>query len=245
MFNKSRVIGLFVALAFVFVLAGAAAQQSATPQKTTKECSQETVICPVSGEKINKAEAKISWEYKGKTYYFCCEECKAKFMKDPESYLQKKPEGKSECKDVYVCPKCQDVKSDKPGKCPKCGMDLVKMEPGKDIIIKKVQMEGPMHEKGMMMEHEPGMPGMMMHRGIMAHGLMGGCPLTSKDVDFKVEYIKDGVVVTVTSKNIDTVKIIQGHAAMMKQRCQAGCQDQGIKKEVVIKEEIKKEPDKK
>ena len=27
---------------------------------------------------------------------------------------------------VYVCPMCPGVKSDKPGKCPKCGMDLVK-----------------------------------------------------------------------------------------------------------------------
>ena len=29
-------------------------------------------------------------------------------------------------KAVYVCPMHSDVVSDKPGKCPKCGMDLVK-----------------------------------------------------------------------------------------------------------------------
>ena len=29
-------------------------------------------------------------------------------------------------KAVYVCPMDSDVVSDKPGKCPKCGMDLVK-----------------------------------------------------------------------------------------------------------------------
>ena len=26
---------------------------------------------------------------------------------------------------VYICPMHLDVKSDKPGSCPKCGMDLV------------------------------------------------------------------------------------------------------------------------
>lgn len=29
---------------------------------------------------------------------------------------------------VYTCPMHPDVKSDKPGKCPKCGMDLVKQK---------------------------------------------------------------------------------------------------------------------
>lgn len=28
--------------------------------------------------------------------------------------------------DTYTCPMHPEVKSDKPGKCPKCGMDLVK-----------------------------------------------------------------------------------------------------------------------
>jgi len=35
---------------------------------------------------------------------------------------------KPAAKDVYVCPMC-DIKSDKPGKCPHCGMDLVKETP--------------------------------------------------------------------------------------------------------------------
>jgi YHS domain-containing protein len=237
MLNKSRVLSLIVALTFVFVLMGQAQQKT-----------EETVTCPVSGEMMKKAEAKISGEYKGTTYYFCCDGCKVKFMKDPELYLQKKTEAQAACKDVYGCPMCKDVKSEKPGKCSKCGMDMVKAEPGKDIIIKKVVMEGPMHDKGMMMKHQPGGCGMMMGQGLK--GLQGpGCPMMSKDVDFKVEYTKDGVVITVTSKNLDTVKIIQGHAAQMKNRCQADCQadcqGQVIKKEVIKKEELKKEPDKK
>ncbi len=30
-----------------------------------------------------------------------------------------------ETKEVYTCPMHSEVNSDKPGKCPKCGMDLV------------------------------------------------------------------------------------------------------------------------
>lgn len=37
-----------------------------------------------------------------------------------------KPAPKSASADVYICPMCPDVKSDKPGQCPKCHMDLVK-----------------------------------------------------------------------------------------------------------------------
>jgi hypothetical protein len=37
----------------------------------------------------------------------------------------KKPEANSEMS-AYICPMDSDVTSDKPGKCPKCGMDLVK-----------------------------------------------------------------------------------------------------------------------
>ncbi len=251
MFTKSRMVSLLAVLAFIFVLAGQAQLKA-----------DETVTCPVSGKQMIKAEAKVTWEYKGQTYYFCCEKSKAKFVADPESFLKKKVEALPAAKDVYLCPMCKDVKSDKPGKCPKCGMDLVKLEPGKDFV-KKIVIKGP--EGGMMGHGEgpgqmmwfeaPAAPGMMMHKGMMMHGamkgrgMMGGCPMMNKDVDFKVDYTKDGVVVTLTSKDPDTVKIIQGHAAMMKKgcqdECQGECQDKAVKKVVVVKEETKKEPEKK
>jgi len=34
-------------------------------------------------------------------------------------------ETKSAAKQLYICPMHPDVVSDEPGKCPKCGMDLV------------------------------------------------------------------------------------------------------------------------
>ncbi len=50
----------------------------------------EVVKCAVSGEKIKKSEAKGTYEYKGETYYFCCDNCIESFKKDPEKYIQQK-----------------------------------------------------------------------------------------------------------------------------------------------------------
>ena len=40
--------------------------------------------CLVCGMDIK--ESNISKEYKGETYFFCCEACKEDFNKDPEMY---------------------------------------------------------------------------------------------------------------------------------------------------------------
>jgi YHS domain-containing protein len=42
-----------------------------------------TDVCPVSGEEIDK-DTNITYEYKGKTYRFCCPDCAAEFKKDPQ-----------------------------------------------------------------------------------------------------------------------------------------------------------------
>jgi len=78
MIKKSQVVALFLAFTFVLALTGIAQQQA-----------EETVTCPVSGEVVKKSEAKASYEYKGKMYYFCCEACKEKFVKEPEKYIKK------------------------------------------------------------------------------------------------------------------------------------------------------------
>lgn len=114
----SRILTFFVIFAFVLVFLAIAQQ------------TEEKVVCPVSGKEIKKSEAKATYEYQGKVYYFCCEKCKEKFVKNPEKYIQKKE------KTVYTCPMHSDVKSDKPGKCPKCGMNLEK----KKMMMKKMCM---------------------------------------------------------------------------------------------------------
>ena len=75
----TRLTKIFLILSvvmFVFALSSYA-QQSA----------DEMVTCAVSGEKMKKSEAKGSYEYEGKTYYFCCDNCKETFVKDPVKYI--------------------------------------------------------------------------------------------------------------------------------------------------------------
>ncbi|MDD4955882.1 MAG: YHS domain-containing protein [Candidatus Omnitrophica bacterium] len=55
-------------------------------------------MCPVTGEKIDE-KAKVTYEYKGKIYNFCCSACIPEFKKDPEKYIKKVEEelkGKSQ-----------------------------------------------------------------------------------------------------------------------------------------------------
>jgi YHS domain-containing protein len=59
-----------------------------------KSVNDETLKCPVSGKEFKKSEVTPKYEYEGKTYYFCCENCKDAFIKDPEKYIIKEePEG--------------------------------------------------------------------------------------------------------------------------------------------------------
>jgi YHS domain-containing protein len=79
--RHSKTLLLFLALSFIFVIVGIA-----------QEKAEETVTCPVSGKVMKKSEAKVSYEFEGKTFYFCCEDAKEKFIKSPEEYLKKKAE---------------------------------------------------------------------------------------------------------------------------------------------------------
>ena len=48
---------------------------------------EDAIVCPVSGEPANK---EIFTEYQGEKIHFCCEDCKAMFLKSPEKYVKKK-----------------------------------------------------------------------------------------------------------------------------------------------------------
>ncbi len=78
MLKKSIFITFVLLLAVALVFAA-----------TDKKSQDETVKCSVSGKEIRKSEVKSSYEYKGKTYYFCCDDGKEAFVKDPEKYIKK------------------------------------------------------------------------------------------------------------------------------------------------------------
>ncbi|MFQ5795002.1 MAG: YHS domain-containing protein [Candidatus Bipolaricaulia bacterium] len=49
----------------------------------------------VCGMEIKMDEVAATYEYQGKTYYFCAPGCKRQFEQDPEKYIGKEAEGKS------------------------------------------------------------------------------------------------------------------------------------------------------
>ena len=44
-------------------------------------------IDPVCGMQVDEKSAAATYDYQGKTYYFCAPGCKAAFVKEPEKYL--------------------------------------------------------------------------------------------------------------------------------------------------------------
>jgi len=53
---------------------------------------------PVCGMQVERDSAAASQEWRGDTYYFCCEKCRAKFAENPEKYLagDSRPDEKGE-----------------------------------------------------------------------------------------------------------------------------------------------------
>ncbi len=79
--------------AYYFCGSGCKAKFDKEPAKYAKP-KVKSVVCPVMGKKIadiSKAAGKST--YQGKTYYFCCTDCKTKFDKNPAKYAKsaKKP----------------------------------------------------------------------------------------------------------------------------------------------------------
>ncbi|MFN2492617.1 MAG: heavy metal translocating P-type ATPase [Pyrinomonadaceae bacterium] len=93
---------------------------------------------PVCGMSVNPKTAAGSYDYNGSTYYFCNTHCLRKFREDPKRFLDKSIESTAaqpvgiqrESKSAqpkaqtYTCPMHPEVRQDKPGSCPGCGMAL-------------------------------------------------------------------------------------------------------------------------
>jgi P-type Cu+ transporter len=89
------------------------------------------VIDPVCGMTVQPATAAGSYEYQGKTYYFCATSCLAKFRADPIYYLTPPEQRAPRVIPVpsggvveYICPMDPEVLEAQPGACRICGMAL-------------------------------------------------------------------------------------------------------------------------
>jgi P-type Cu+ transporter len=125
---------------------------------------------PVCGMTVDPERAAAQSAHHGKTFYFCCQSCAAKFATAPEKYLgaktssartndfvvplsgiksSKVPSTQQEAKPKqttaaeYICPMDPEVHQDHPGACPKCGMAL---EPAVPIQpASRIEYTCPMH----------------------------------------------------------------------------------------------------
>jgi Cu+-exporting ATPase len=127
---------------------------------------------PVCGMDVNSATAKYIHWHGGKNYYFCCAGCANKFKADPTKYLTIPPARPSSLVTLgaakpdpvadhqlhplepqpsqptasaaaaYVCPMCPEVRENKPGACPSCGMAL---EPDVPVASARTEYTCPMH----------------------------------------------------------------------------------------------------
>jgi len=85
---------------------------------------------PVCAMAVDPATARHKSEHGGRTWYFCCAGCKAKFEADPGRYAEAGGAGPAKSAApaptgaVYTCPMHPQIRQLGPGACPICGMAL-------------------------------------------------------------------------------------------------------------------------
>lgn len=76
-------------LAASLLLLAAAPAFAAPAAKRAAPAHAAALVCPVTHETIASADKAYAKEvYKGKTYYFCCPDCKPQFDKNPAAYVK-------------------------------------------------------------------------------------------------------------------------------------------------------------
>ncbi|MGB7201768.1 MAG: heavy metal translocating P-type ATPase [Pyrinomonadaceae bacterium] len=106
-------------------------------RKKPEDTPSEPHVDPVCKMLVLPESAAASYEYDGKTYYFCMVGCRDKFAADPGRFLdvEKRREGEEEknpqsairnphSEIEFTCPMHPEIFQIGPGSCPKCGMAL-------------------------------------------------------------------------------------------------------------------------
>lgn len=88
---------------------------------------------PVCGMAVDPAQSMHKVEHGGRTFHFCSNGCREKFIADPGRYLADEPAAPPSAPGtIYTCPMHPEVRQDHPGNCPICGMVLEPAAPTAD-----------------------------------------------------------------------------------------------------------------
>ena len=120
---------------------------------TTVERAGTEVADPVCGMTIDRTDAAGTHTHGGQAYYFCNPSCLEKFTANPDRYLTGRAEEPPvPAGTIYICPMDPEIRQDRPGSCPKCGMAL---EPDLSTLpAARVDYTCPMHPE--IVRDEPG-----------------------------------------------------------------------------------------
>lgn len=95
--------------------------------------SSAMVIDPVCGMQVDPQATAHSTHQGEQHFYFCSAKCKEKFVADPSKYTNRRDEvavsPTARAGTIYTCPMHPEVRQDKPGNCPICGMALEPLTP--------------------------------------------------------------------------------------------------------------------
>ena len=90
---------------------------------------------PVCGMTVT-TDSPHKAEHAGRPRWFCSAGCRAKFMAEPQKYLAPAAApadtASAVAGAVYTCPMHPEIRQDRPGNCPKCGMALEPVLPSLD-----------------------------------------------------------------------------------------------------------------
>lgn len=92
---KRNFTGIFALCMFMPMMPHGCSTMGAHKKHEEKTKVVDNKICPVSGQKIDE-KTKVTYNYKGETYNFCCASCIDDFDKNPEKYIKKLEEEKEQ-----------------------------------------------------------------------------------------------------------------------------------------------------
>jgi Cu+-exporting ATPase len=101
-------------------------EHQADRRHTTPGAGGVQEIDPVCGMKVDPATSKHRFDHGGRIFHFCSAGCRSKFAADPDSYLKPKAAAPEPARAgaIYTCPMHPQIRKDRPGNCPICGMAL-------------------------------------------------------------------------------------------------------------------------